>query len=997
MNIKNNSAIKKLLSAALSLTVAFGTSAMTMPSIISAGNIGASAAASDISINSTSVTLYAMDDWASEYISIPSSYQTKFQLRVTGASKVTYSTNSSYITVSDKGLIEPKYSVTYWYRQGNMSVGYSSPISGKTPSSVSKAIRFESASVTVKADDKTFTVNVDLKDYVDAYVEKVMDDYVKSSIKSTMSTYEKCVKIAEFIAARNYDAHYCSASGLIVSGGADCWGATETAIRLAKKAGLRSWVRNGNRDPLSGSGHKNAIVYDGKEIYIIEAGYMGTAPRYYEVTKRNSFWSYRSADTGSGIELYQYDGETMPEVLNIPSSVDGKTVLGLGYNFISMSSNVKQVVLPNTLKYIGTNAFYGCSSLEKINIPASLERIDERAFGECYKLKNVSSSNSNIKLVGSVIYNGTKAVSCPAGENVSLRSGTKVIGKGAFAYNKKLQSVVLPSSVETIEEGAFSQCSSFSSLKINSTKLTSIGSYALAYNKLKYVILPDQVTTISSNAFDTYSGNNADLLLVGKAGGAVETYAKNNGHSFLDSAKAVKNTSTVNSASVIQGSTVTVKASYSGGKAPYTVEGYYRYQTDTSLSGNKITSSGNSFSFKAEKTGCYVVTTVVTDGYGIRQEKTINVSVKASLTNTSSISASTVTKGSSLTVTGKASGGTGGYTYALEQKNSDGSWKTIRAYSSTAAMTFKASAAGTVYLRAAVKDSKGTVAYKNFTVKVNPAPIVITASISSDKTITNRALLIQTTAGGGVGGYQFAVYYRIEGKSNSWTYAIPYSSNSYMVFNPTVPGTYTVRAYAKDASGKTAYKTFALEVRDPVSFTVSSPSKPVAGQSCKITAAASGGFGTYSYKFSYKLESDSTWQGGKSYTSSPEFSFTPAVPGTYQVRIFARDQYKFSSNKTITLNVAAKKLYNTCKMKAASVSAGTSAVVLGQASGGYGTYKYTVKVRFPGESTWRTFYSNTTRTSMSFASTSKGTYYVQTTVKDESGQSVVKTLTFKAV
>ena len=548
MNCKTGSTMKKILSAALSLTVAVSASAVTLPSLISAGSIVVGAAAADVSINSTSVELYAMDDWANEYISIPSTYQTRFQLKVTGASDVTYSSNSQYVTVSDKGLIETKYALTYWYNQGGWSVGYGYPLEGQTPSRITKNINFNPATITVTADNRTFRVNVTLKDYVDVYVEKVLDDYVKSSIKPTMTTYEKCVKIAEFIAARNYDPHYASTAGLVVSGGADCWGSTETAIRLAKKAGLRSWVRNGNRDALAGSGHKNAIVYDGKEIYIIEAGYGGTAPRYWEVEKRNTFWSYRTASSGDGIELYQYDDETMPEVLTVPSSVDGKEVVGLGYNFISMSRNVKQVVLPDTLKYIGTNAFYGCSSLEKINFPAGLERIDERAFGECYSLKTVTSASSAFKYVGSVIYNGTTAISCPHGENVNLRSGTKVVGTGAFAYNSKLQSVTLPSSVETLEEGAFSQCYNFSSLKINSTKLKSIGSYALAYNKLTYILLPDSVTTISPHAFDTYSGNNADMLLVGKAGGAVETYAKDNGHSFLDSAKAVKNTSTVSAA-----------------------------------------------------------------------------------------------------------------------------------------------------------------------------------------------------------------------------------------------------------------------------------------------------------------------------------------------------------------------------------------------------------------------------------------------------------------
>ena len=995
MNCKSNSIAKKFLSAALSLTVAFGASAVTLPAIINTGSIDVSAAASSVSINSTSVTLYAMNGWASKYISIPSSYKTKYQLKVTGASKVTYSTYSGNISVSENGLIEPKFSYIYYYREGDVTYYRSTPWEGKTPTKIERTIDFDPATVTVKADDKTFNVSVTLNDYVELYVEKVLDDYVKSDIKSTMTTYEKCVKIAEFIAARDYSASYSSTAGLVVAGEADCWGSTETAIRLAKKAGLQSWVRNGNRDPGSGSGHKNAIVYDGKEIYVVDAGYTGKAPRYYDVIKHNSFWSYRSAGSNE-IELYQYDGEIMPEILNVPSSLDGKKVVGLGYNFISLSRGVKQVVLPDTIRYIGKNAFYGCTSLEKINFPAGLEKIDERAFGECYGLKTVSSANSNIKYVAGVIYNGTTAVSCPTGVKVNLRSGTKVIGAGSFAYSNKLESVTIPSSVESIGEGAFSQCYNFSSLTINSTKLTSIGSYALAYNNMKYIILPDSVTTISPHAFDTYSGNNADMLLVGKAGGAVEKYAKENGHSFLDSSKAVKNTSSVGSATVVVGDTVNVKVSYSGGKAPYTIEGFYRYQTDSALSENKLAAGSNSFSFKADRTGCYVVTTVVTDGYGIRQEKTINVTVKSELANNSTVSSTKVTKGQTIVFTGKASGGIGGYTYALDRKNSNGSWNRIKAFSSNATMNYTCTSTGTISLRVAARDSRGKIVYKYFTVKVNPAPLVLDASISSEKTLVNRALLVQATAAGGVGNYQFALDYKKDGDKN-WTSAVSYGSSAYMVFNPQSAGKYTVRTAVKDAAGTTTYCYLNVEVGTPIALSVTAPTNSYAGNSCKVTASASGGFGTYSYKFRYRLEGESSWRGTGTYGTSTAFSFTPSVPGTYQVQVYARDVNKFSKSTTITIKVVAKKLYNNSKMRASTVNVGKTATVDAASSGGYGTHKYSVSVYFPVTKTWRSFYTNTTRNTLSFAATEKGKYYVKVTVKDDSGQSIEKTITFDAI
>ena len=217
-----------------------------------------------------------------------------------------------------------------------------------------------------------------------------------------------------------------------------------------------------------------------------------------------------------------------------------------------------------------------------------------------------------------------------------------------------------------------------------------------------------------------------------------------------------------------------------------------------------------------------------------------------------------------------------------------------------------------------------------------------------------------------------------------------------MVFNPTFAGDYIVRAGVKDAAGKTAYQTFNVTVKDAVTVKVTTPSVVYAGKTYKIRAAASGGFGTYTYRFNYKLDTDSTWTGSKTYTETSELSFTPAVTGTYQIRVYARDCKKHSVNQTITIKVDVTKLTNACKMKAASVTAGKTATVNAGATGGKAPYRYSVSVKFPGENTWKSIYTNSTNTSLSFSTTSKGTYSVRTTVKDASGQTSNKTIKFTA-
>ena len=113
MNTIVSSLLRKTTAAALGLTMIFGMSAATLPVLSEAVSITASAASS-VSINATQVTLYGLNSWADEFITIPSSYATRFQLKVTGASNVSYSTNSSYLSVSSTGLV----TATLWATGG---------------------------------------------------------------------------------------------------------------------------------------------------------------------------------------------------------------------------------------------------------------------------------------------------------------------------------------------------------------------------------------------------------------------------------------------------------------------------------------------------------------------------------------------------------------------------------------------------------------------------------------------------------------------------------------------------------------------------------------------------------------------------------------------------------------------------------------------------------------------------------------------------------------
>ena len=140
-------------------------------------------------------------------------------------------------------------------------------------------------------------------------------------------------------------------------------------------------------------------------------------------------------------------------------------------------TNIKSVILPNTLTAIGTQAFWG-SSLVSISIPASVEEIRGSAFFGCSSLKTVTfekgsklktvagfshcTSLTTIEIPASVEMIGQYAFNdCTSLHTVTFEKGSKLktIGSDVFLNCTSLTMIEIPASVETIEDQAFEGCS----------------------------------------------------------------------------------------------------------------------------------------------------------------------------------------------------------------------------------------------------------------------------------------------------------------------------------------------------------------------------------------------------------------------------------------------------------------------------------------------------------------------------------------------------------
>ncbi len=148
------------------------------------------------------------------------------------------------------------------------------------------------------------------------------------------------------------------------------------------------------------------------------------------------------------------------------------------------------VSIPVTVTKIGRNAFSGCRSLNTIIIPTNVSTIEEDAFSGCYRLVELDNRSSLSIAAGNTDF-GYAGYYCKAvyqGEFTSklfaetfdgevydvYKDGSDVI---LIGYNGSNPNLTIPSTVTTINHGAFYECN------VNS------------------IVIPGSVTSIGDDAF----------------------------------------------------------------------------------------------------------------------------------------------------------------------------------------------------------------------------------------------------------------------------------------------------------------------------------------------------------------------------------------------------------------------------------------------------------------------------------------------------------------
>ena len=201
------------------------------------------------------------------------------------------------------------------------------------------------------------------------------------------------------------------------------------------------------------------------------------------------------------------DSEPVP----VESITLKKGIQTIGFLAFGGLSKLKNINIPDSVTIIKQSAFADCIALSNISLPDTITKIEYGAFRNCESINKIVLPNSLISLDNDVFQNCNAEIIFPAklkyipylGDNavnkVTIPKGVEIIGSDAFSNSYNLTEIILPSTITSIESGAFynTGITSF----IYPQNLTSISSGIFTNTNLEEFSIPKAVTEINDQAF----------------------------------------------------------------------------------------------------------------------------------------------------------------------------------------------------------------------------------------------------------------------------------------------------------------------------------------------------------------------------------------------------------------------------------------------------------------------------------------------------------------
>ena len=215
------------------------------------------------------------------------------------------------------------------------------------------------------------------------------------------------------------------------------------------------------------------------------------------------------------------------------------------YAFGAWSNNIKEIIIPDSVTFVGAGAFNSCASLEHMVIPSTVlcggcifrfcpklntagpiggdydiefgwtEEIPDYAFFGMGTVTVGKAYLESVVLPDSITRIGISAFEdCTEIESIEIPDGITEIGESAFRNCQSLKAIKIPSSLKTIDEYVFSDCNNLQNVTI-SDGVKNLEGMSFGFANFKSIFLPKSIERIAgafelSDLTDIYYAGSKD-------------------------------------------------------------------------------------------------------------------------------------------------------------------------------------------------------------------------------------------------------------------------------------------------------------------------------------------------------------------------------------------------------------------------------------------------------------------------------------------------------
>lgn len=217
---------------------------------------------------------------------------------------------------------------------------------------------------------------------------------------------------------------------------------------------------------------------------------------------------------------------------NLTNIIIPNSITEIGDMVFYYCNSLSSVSISDNLARIKTCAFYDCESLVNIYIPDNVSKIEGGVFGKCVSLEriNVSQNNESYCDEDGVLFNKSKStlIKYPANKNdnsYSITTDVESIGNGAFSDCKNLVDITIPNSVVNFGYGIFANCTNLETVSLpNNIKTLNkyiqysdydnnsnyrlgmyMGGFFSGCTSLSTIEIPDSISLIGDYTFESCS------------------------------------------------------------------------------------------------------------------------------------------------------------------------------------------------------------------------------------------------------------------------------------------------------------------------------------------------------------------------------------------------------------------------------------------------------------------------------------------------------------